>query len=90
MLEELLVGEYDRSEVALLHDDALVDPHALGTKRLDREEGVAHEENRLALLPELLHLLDAFEFEDVVTDCEDLVDDEDVGIHAHAHREAEA
>ena len=47
--------------------------------------------NRIVLpwLAELLHLLDALEPEDVVAHREDLVDDEDVGVDAHAHREAE-
>ena len=49
------------------------------------------ETNRivLPLRAELLHLVDALELEDVVADGEDLVDDEDVGVHADADREAE-
>ncbi len=43
----------------------------------------------LPCLPELLHLVDALELEDVVTDCEDLVDDQDVRVHADADRKTE-
>ena len=69
---------------------ALVQPERFVAKALDQVERMRDEEDGLAAAAEFRELVEAFVREALVADREDLVDQQDVGVHVDRHREAQA
>src|SRR5699024_960550 len=80
----------DGDAAAVFTHFAVMDPERLVAHLLDLADGVADEEDRPALLAELLHAPDAFVGECIITDGECLVDDEHIRIGVDGDGEAEA
>ena len=78
-----------RADGAVVHDTAAVEHHGAGADVGDLLRGVAHEDDRAALLLELADLVHALELERLVADREHLVDEQEVGVGVDGDGERE-
>ncbi len=76
--------------LALAHQVAVTEHHAPVADAAHRVGRVGHDEDRPALLLELLDPADALALEALVAHGQDLVDHQDVGVHVHGDRKAQA
>ena len=76
--------------VALVGHLALAQPEDVVAHLLHQAEAVGHDQDGLAAPAELADLVEALAGEGLVAHGQDLVDQEDVGVHVDGHGEAEA
>ena len=68
---------------------AMIEPDRPRAQVLQRGIGVGHTQDRLAGVPELHDPFLAFRKKRHVPHAQDLVDDQDVRVHAHRHRKGQ-
>ncbi|MEZ5320834.1 MAG: hypothetical protein R2698_01900 [Microthrixaceae bacterium] len=67
----------------------MVEPRRLVAHRLHDPHPVGDHDDRRSLLAQLVEVVEALALELLVADRDHLVDDEDLGLHVHRHREAQ-
>ena len=74
--------------IAVIHHASVVQDDPSGTDLLDQVEAMADEQDRASVVLELRNLVQAFTREVLITDGQDLVDEQHVRIDVHGNREA--